>query len=131
MATRVGFVALLVLVGGAFGAVWGLTAQRAAEPPAPPPAFAGAPGEEEPPRRAPEAPRAAFGHMCGTCHTLRAANATGVFGPDLDEVGPSAAHVRRMIRTGSRDGIMPSRLLRGREARDVAEYVARVAGRSG
>jgi mono/diheme cytochrome c family protein len=124
----VGFAALLVLVGAAFAAVWTLTAQPAGPPP--PPAFADPPAEAKRsrPKPAPESARATFGHMCGTCHTLRAANATGLFGPDLDEVRPSAARVRRMIRTGSLDGIMPSRLLRGREARDMAEYVAGVAG---
>jgi mono/diheme cytochrome c family protein len=124
----VGIVALVILAG----AVWALTGQPVE--PAPPPAFADPPVHEKAPKPKPlrvESPRATFGHMCGTCHTLRSANATGLFGPDLDEVEPSMARVRRMIRTGSRNGIMPANLVRGPEAHDIAEYVARVAGRRG
>ena len=54
----------------------------------------------------------------------------GAFGPDLDAVRPSAADVRRMLRTGSLDGVMQPDLLQGTAARRVAAYVARVAGRS-
>ena len=42
---------------------------------------------------------------------------------------PSAAGVRRMLRTGSLDGVMQPDLLQGAAARRVAAYVARVAGR--
>jgi mono/diheme cytochrome c family protein len=77
----------------------------------------------------PRGPRAVFGHACGTCHSLRAAGSAGLIGPDLDAVRPSAARVRRAIRTGSIDGVMQPGLLRGREARAMAAYVARVAGR--
>jgi mono/diheme cytochrome c family protein len=77
----------------------------------------------------PSGPRAVFAHTCGACHTLADAGASGLFGPDLDELRPSAARVRRMIRTGSLDGIMQPGLLEGDEARSVATYVARVAGR--
>jgi cytochrome c6 len=73
--------------------------------------------------------RQVFSHTCGMCHTLRDAKASGLFGPDLDETRPSAAEVRRMIRTGSLDGVMQPNLLRGERARRVADYVARVAGR--
>jgi mono/diheme cytochrome c family protein len=72
---------------------------------------------------------ALFAHSCGSCHTLRAAKAKGLFGPDLDAARPSASKVRRMIRTGSLDGVMQPRLLEGAQARRVAAYVARVAGR--
>ena len=63
------------------------------------------------------------------CHALAAAGVSGLIGPDLDAVRPSAARVRRAIRTGSIDGVMQPGLLRGREARAMAAYVARVAGR--
>jgi mono/diheme cytochrome c family protein len=72
---------------------------------------------------------ALFAHTCGSCHALRAAGATALSGPDLDAARPSAARVRRMIRTGSLDGVMQPRLLEGAQARRVADYVARVAGR--
>jgi mono/diheme cytochrome c family protein len=72
---------------------------------------------------------ATFLQTCGSCHTLKAAGANGVVGPNLDEVRPSAEKVRTWIRRGSVDGIMPAGLLTGRDARRVAAYVARVAGR--
>jgi len=72
--------------------------------------------------------RELFAHACGMCHTLRASGMRGMFGPDLDKTRPSEARVRRMIRTGSIDGVMQPDLLRGAEARRVAAYVARVAG---
>jgi hypothetical protein len=75
-------------------------------------------------------PRAVFAEACGSCHTLRAARAHGFVGPDLDELRPSAAQVRRAIATGgARNDVMPSNLLVPRDARRVARYVASVAGR--
>jgi mono/diheme cytochrome c family protein len=75
-------------------------------------------------------PREVFAEACGSCHTLRAAEAHGFVGPDLDELRPSAAQVRSAIRTGgARNDVMPSNLLVTRDARRVARYVARVAGR--
>ena len=78
---------------------------------------------------APARPRATFSHTCGMCHTLRAAGSGGMIGPDLDAVRPSTAQVRRVLRLGSIDGVMQPGLVRGREARAMAAYVARVAGR--
>ncbi len=90
----------------------------------------------KPPAASTPAPRAegtsarqVFSHTCGSCHVLQDAGSRGLFGPDLDETRPSAAKVRRMIRTGSLDGVMQPDLLRGERARRVSEYVARVAGR--
>jgi len=85
------------------------------------------------PEAAPEAshgsgPRGLFAEQCGSCHTLRAAGVNGLVGPNLDEVRPSEARVRRFIRNGSSDGVMPADLLEGTDARRVAAYVARVAG---
>jgi mono/diheme cytochrome c family protein len=85
--------------------------------------------EDEPSHAAPTSARGKLGEQCASCHTLRAAGATGEIGPNLDERKPSAARVRQMIRTGSADGVMPAGLLKGRDARRVASYVARVAGR--
>jgi cytochrome c oxidase subunit II len=65
---------------------------------------------------------------CGGCHALADAGTSAPIGPDLDEVRPSAARVRRMIRTGSLDGVMQPGLLEGEEARRVSAYVARAAG---
>jgi len=122
--------ALVALVGAAFAALWFMSASNAAGP-KPPPVFTDAPGEPsaaEPSKPERKTARQVFGHACGSCHTLSAARSTGLFGPDLDEVRPSAARVRRMLRTGSLDGVMQPNILRGREAREMAEYVARVAG---
>jgi cytochrome c5 len=71
--------------------------------------------------------REVFGHTCGTCHTLRAADVTGAVGPDLDRRPLTARRVREMIRTGSLDGGMPANLLVGKDAERVARYVARVS----
>jgi mono/diheme cytochrome c family protein len=73
--------------------------------------------------------RDAFGHSCGTCHTLRAAGVKGVAGPDLDKLPGrlTFARVREQIRTGSLDSSMPANLLTGKDADRVARYVARVA----
>ena len=70
-----------------------------------------------------------FLETCGACHTLKAAKANGVVGPNLDKVRPSAKKVQLWISRGSVDGIMPAGLFKGAEAGQVARYVARVAGR--
>ena len=70
-----------------------------------------------------------FAQTCGSCHTLKAAGVNGVVGPNLDKVRPSAALVRRFIQNGSSDGVMPAGLFKGAEARQVAAYVAKEAGR--
>jgi cytochrome c5 len=124
---------LLLLAVMAAGAVAGVVRQDRADAelaaPVPPVATSAArPGATPVPVPAPRGPRATFGHACGMCHTLRAAGASGRIGPDLDAVRPSAARVRRAIRTGSLDGVMRPGLLRGRRARAMAAYVSRVAG---
>jgi mono/diheme cytochrome c family protein len=74
----------------------------------------------------PRTPRQVFSETCGMCHTLRAAGSTALFGPSLDELRPSAARVRRMLRTGSIDGVMQPNLLRGADADRIARWVAKV-----
>jgi mono/diheme cytochrome c family protein len=75
--------------------------------------------------------RELFVASCSACHRLRAANAVGQVGPDLDFVRPPAAVVLRRIAQGSQasSAVMPARIVTGREAADVAAFVARVAGR--
>jgi mono/diheme cytochrome c family protein len=72
-----------------------------------------------------------FAQNCSTCHTLKAANAVGRVGPNLDAMRPPAALVAQAIETGRArgQGQMPARLLVGEDQKDVAEYVATVAGR--
>lgn len=67
---------------------------------------------------------------CGGCHTLRAAGASGVVGPNLDQVKPDAATVTQFVTNGAppmpafgKDGI-----LNPTEIADVAAYVSSVAG---
>lgn len=77
--------------------------------------------------------------QCASCHTLARANATGTQGPNLDEAfGPSreqglgketiAGVVRDQIVNVRKGSIMPEGLVTGEDARDVAAYVATVAG---
>ena len=77
--------------------------------------------------------------QCASCHTLARANATGTQGPNLDEAfGPSrqaglgkgtvAGVVEDQITNVRRGSIMPEDLVTGEDARDVAAYVATVAG---
>ena len=83
-----------------------------------------------------------FVEKCGACHTLARAGTTGVTGPNLDEAfGPAR---RQGLGTGTFEGIvadqiahplrnsvMPAKLVTGQEAKDVAAYVAAVAGKPG
>jgi mono/diheme cytochrome c family protein len=75
--------------------------------------------------------RQMFAHNCSTCHTLATSNAVGLVGPDLDQMRPNEALVLDAIKSGRARGMgqMPAELVTGPEARDVASYVAAVAGR--
>ena len=125
---------LAALVATTFGVA--LTVLREDDPAPPPPQptaqpapqAAAEPQEERSPRPRPR--RELFAETCGGCHTLADAGTAGpVRSLDLDAVRPSATDVRRMLRTGSLDGVMQPDLLQGAAARRVAAYVARVAGR--
>jgi mono/diheme cytochrome c family protein len=72
-----------------------------------------------------------FRQACWSCHTLKAANATGVAGPDLDSLAPlSEERVSNAVRDGGqKTGRMPAGLLQGKDREAVAYYVAQVAGR--
>lgn len=77
--------------------------------------------------------RQLFAANCATCHTLKAANAAGRVGPDLDELRPTKGLVLDAIKNGrARGGIgqMPYGLLTGADAEHVAEFVSQVAGKS-
>jgi mono/diheme cytochrome c family protein len=66
---------------------------------------------------------------CGSCHTLKAAGATGTIGPNLDQLRPSAATVAAIVRSGG--GAMPSFAgkLTDAQIAAVGSYVSSVAGR--
>lgn len=83
-----------------------------------------------------------FVEQCGTCHTLERAGTTAAQGPDLDAAfGPSREDglgeqtiqgvVNEQIANVRRGSIMPEDLVTGEDARDVAAYVAFVAGTPG
>jgi mono/diheme cytochrome c family protein len=78
--------------------------------------------------------RKLFHINCATCHSLAASNAVGRVGPDLDTLSGGnmqAAFVLDAIKNGRNRGAgnMPANLLQGQDAKDVASYVSRVAGR--
>ncbi len=70
-----------------------------------------------------------FRATCASCHTLAAVNARGVTGPDLDRIGKiTPARVLSAIKIGGTgQGRMPSGLLQGQFARDVALFVSAVS----
>jgi mono/diheme cytochrome c family protein len=83
-----------------------------------------------------------FGEQCGVCHTLAAASANGKVGPNLDTLKPPASLVLNTINNGclqspppgSRQaclgqGTMPANIVQGKDAKDVANFVAKVAGK--
>jgi mono/diheme cytochrome c family protein len=72
-----------------------------------------------------------FKQTCASCHNLDAVNARGVTGPDLDEIGTvTKQRVLNAIKIGGTgQKRMPSGLLQGRDADEVATFVSQVAGR--
>ena len=88
-----------------------------------------------------KAGRELFGEHCAVCHTLAAASAVGKTGPNLDQLKPSASLVLHTVQYGCLQtsnnpeqnclgyGNMPADVVQGRQAQQVAEFVARVAGR--
>jgi len=82
--------------------------------------------------------RELFSHACNLCHTLAASNAVGRIGPNLDvlipEVSSTTAGRKAFILSAILEGRargngqMPALLFQGKEAEDVAKYVASVAG---
>jgi mono/diheme cytochrome c family protein len=74
--------------------------------------------------------REKFAGACQQCHTLKAAHATGRVGPNLDALRPPKALVLDAIKKGRANGRgqMPALLYTGKDAEDVAEFVAATAG---
>jgi len=75
--------------------------------------------------------RELFAGNCATCHTLAGSNSAGAIGPNLDVLRPPEGLVENAIVAGRARGAgnMPAGLLTGADAKDVASYVAAVAGR--
>jgi mono/diheme cytochrome c family protein len=82
--------------------------------------------------------RELFARSCAVCHTLEATKSVGRIGPDLDvrvgdDIATSAgrkALVLNAIAEGRARGLgqMPALLYQGKEAEEVANFVAAVAG---
>lgn len=83
-----------------------------------------------------------FVGKCGACHVLSRADTKGVIGPNLDEAFQASLGdgfkrdtvkglVAEQILYPNRQGRMPAKLVTGRDAQDVAAYVAAVAAKSG
>jgi plastocyanin len=86
--------------------------------------------------------KAAFVQKCGSCHSLKRANTTGVQGPNLDDAFRGGLRagmnrdtvkgvVRHQIGNVRRGSIMPRNLVEGQLAADVAAYVAYATNRPG
>jgi len=86
--------------------------------------------------------RELFGQHCAVCHTLAAANAIGKVGPNLDMLKPPKAEVLHVLANGCLpnvtvsdeseaclgQGVMPADVVTGKDAQDVASFVAQAAG---
>jgi mono/diheme cytochrome c family protein len=102
---------------------------------------AGCGGHADPLSGDPEAGATQFANLCASCHTLEASGRPpSNIGPNLDdsfrasrEVGISeeqfAGVVLRWIKEAQKP--MPRDLVVGQDARDVAAYIASVAGKGG
>lgn len=75
--------------------------------------------------------RETFARRCSQCHQLMDANAIGRVGPDLDQLRPKPGLTLDAIQNGRArgQGQMPALLLEGQDAKDVARYIDKVAGR--
>src|SRR4051812_37901433 len=72
--------------------------------------------------------RQLFVDKCGGCHTLEDAGTRGAVGPNLTELKPSERLVLATIAKGP--GAMPENLYTGKDATEVAKYVAAATGGS-
>jgi mono/diheme cytochrome c family protein len=74
--------------------------------------------------------RELFGRRCAICHTLKAANAVAQVGPNLDKLRPQKALVLDAIHKGRAqgNGQMAADLVEGKDADDVASFVAKAVG---
>jgi mono/diheme cytochrome c family protein len=75
-----------------------------------------------------------FVQNCGSCHTLDAAGTVGNVGPNLGDIAINEQDVLAAIRNGGGrhakgqetgpSGTMPANLITGKDAQDVASFVA-------
>jgi cbb3-type cytochrome c oxidase subunit III len=92
-------------------------------------AVAGQGGEAKPPAQLGNDGKAIFQSDCSSCHTLKAAQATGTVGPNLDQLKPSESIVQHQVEVGG--GVMPA--FKGKLTADqitaVAKFVSSSAGK--
>jgi mono/diheme cytochrome c family protein len=77
--------------------------------------------------------RELFAARCGQCHTLKAANTFARVGPVLDDLRPPKQLVLDAIKNGRArgNGQMAAGLYSGKDADDVASFVAKAVGQTG
>jgi mono/diheme cytochrome c family protein len=91
-------------------------------------------GTEQPLTPSQQHGRELFVQHCGSCHTFDAAGTVGQIGPNLGDIAVNEADVLHAIRTGGGShakgqgtgpsGNMPRNLVAGKDAQDVAAFVA-------
>ena len=121
--------ACLALVAGCGGSGSDTVAQETATAGAPE-----TPTPEQPLSPAESHGRDLFVQHCGSCHTFDAAGTVGQIGPNLGDIAIDEADVLHAIRTGGGrhskgqgtgpSGNMPRNLVTGKDAQDVAAFVA-------
>jgi mono/diheme cytochrome c family protein len=89
---------------------------------------------EQPQSAAEQHGRELFVAHCGACHTFHAAGTVGQIGQNLEDIAVNEADVLHAIRTGGGrhakgqetgpSGNMPQNLVTGKDAQDVAAFVA-------
>jgi mono/diheme cytochrome c family protein len=126
----------LLIVAGCGGGNSSETVQQGSSPSGAPET----PATEQPLSQAELHGRQLFVDHCGACHTLAAAGTIGQVGPNLGDIAVNKADVLHAIRTGGGrhakgqetgpSGNMPRNLVTGKDAQDVAAFVAANAGGS-
>jgi cbb3-type cytochrome c oxidase subunit III len=83
----------------------------------------------KPPAKVGNDGKAIFQANCASCHTLKAAGATGTIGPNLDQLKPPLARVKHQVEVGG--GVMPAfkGTLTPAQIDAVAKFVSSSAGK--
>ena len=83
----------------------------------------------KPPAQSATDGKSIFTANCASCHTLKAAGATGTVGPNLDQLKPSLPIVQHQVEVGG--GVMPAfkGTLTQKQIDTVAKFVADSAGK--
>ena len=91
-------------------------------------AVAGVPGAAAKPPAGNDG-KSIFSANCASCHTLKAAQASGTIGPNLDDLKPSEPIVKHQVEVGG--GVMPAfkGTLTPEQIDAVAKFVASSAGK--